>query len=140
VWVTLLGSAEQGSGAFGRIDGHGAFTWLHLTPGQRAGLLHIAVETPPARRGPSAWLLGSSIISPNALDVIVRVTFDDAHSRILGEEVAVLPTQLCKAHRLLPLNTSVLSTELASATVAQLVTEPGSYWHQPTTAAPQEPS
>jgi virginiamycin B lyase len=142
VWVTVLGTAEQGSGTFGRIDGHGAFTWLRLTSPQvkRAGLLHIALEAPPARRGPSAWLLGSSIISPNALDVIIRVTFDNPHSRILGEEVAVLPTQLCKAHRVLPLTTSVLTTELASATVAQLVTEPGSSWHQPTTAAPQEPS
>lgn len=52
--------------------------------------------------------LGSSIISPNVLDVIIRVTFDDGYPRILGKEVAVLPSQLCKAHRLLPLHTSVL--------------------------------
>ena len=116
-------------GEFHAQRGHGAFTWLRLSSPQvkRAGLLHIAFDPPPARGEPSAWLLGSSIISPNVLDVIIRVTFDNAHSRILGEEVAVLPTQLCKAHRLLPLTTSVLTTELASATVAQLVTEPGSF-------------
>ncbi|MGH3963926.1 MAG: hypothetical protein ACRDRY_11825 [Pseudonocardiaceae bacterium] len=83
---------------------------------------------------------GSSIISANVPDVIIRVTFDDGYTRILGEEVAALPTQHCKAHRLLPLNTSVLVTELTSATVAQLVTEPHSLWDQPTTPTPGEPS
>jgi len=72
--------------------------------------------------------------------VIIRVTFDDEYTKILGEEVAVLPTQQCKAHRLLPLDSSVFTTELASATVAQLVTEPGSVWHQPTTPTPEQPS
>ncbi len=73
-------------------------------------------------------------------DAIIRVSFDEGYTRILGEEVAVLPTQHCKAHRLLPLNTSLLVTELTSATVAQLVTEPNSLWDQPTTPAPGEPS
>lgn len=141
-WVTLLGSTEQGSGTFGRIDSHGALTWFRLSSSQvsRAGLLHIAFEPPAAHQPPSAWLLGSSILSPNALDVIIRVTFDNGYTQILGEEVAVLPTQQCKAHRLLPLNTSLLTTELASATIAQLITEPGSHWHQPTTPTPEQPS
>lgn len=92
------------------------------------------------RQSPSAWLLGSSITSSNVLDVIIRVTFDAGYTQILGEEVAVLPTQQCKAHRLLPLHSSLLVTELTSATVAQLVTEPNSLWHQPTTPRSQEPS
>lgn len=141
-WVALLGTSEQGTGTFGRIDGQGALTWFRLTSSEvsRAGLLHIAFDPPAVRRPPSAWLLGSSIISANVQDVIIRVTFDDGYTRILGEEVAVLPTQHCKAHRLLPLNTSLLVTELTSATVAQLVTEPHSLWDQPTTPTPGEPS
>jgi virginiamycin B lyase len=141
-WVTLLGTTDQGSGTFGRIDANGALTWFRLSspPVTRAGLLHIAFDPPPLHRPPSAWLLGSSISSPNALDVIIRVTFDDKYTQIVGEEVAVVPTQQCKAHRLLPLNNSVLTTELASATIAQLVTQPGSIWHQPTTPTPEQPS
>lgn len=141
-WVTLLGTPNQGSGTFGRIDGNGALTWFRLSspPVARAGLLHIAFDSPPLHRPPSAWLLGSSISSPNALDVIIRVSFDDKYTRTLGEEVAVLLAQQCKAHRLLPLNSSVLTTELASATIAQLVTPPPSVWHQPTTPTPEQPS
>ncbi|MGH3846455.1 MAG: hypothetical protein ACRDS0_34330 [Pseudonocardiaceae bacterium] len=141
-WVTLLGTSEQGTGTFGRIDGHGALTWFHLSATQvsQAGLLHIAFDPPTVRQAPSAWLLGSSITSSNVLDVIIRVTFDAGYTQILGEEVAVLPTQQCKAHRLLPLHSSLLVTELTSATVAQLVTEPNSLWHQPTTPRSQEPS
>jgi hypothetical protein len=92
-WVTLLGTIEQGSGTFGRIDGNGTLTWFRLNspPITRAGLLHIAFDPALARQPPSAWLLGSSISSPNALDVIIRVTFDDGYTQILGEEVAVLP-------------------------------------------------
>ncbi len=67
VWVTLLGTPEQGTGTFGRIDGRGALTWFRLSSSEvnRAGLLHIAFDPPTARRPPSAWLLSSSIISPN---------------------------------------------------------------------------
>jgi hypothetical protein len=35
------------------------------------------------------------------------------------------------AAAVLPLNNSVLTTELASAIIAQLVTQPGSVWHRP---------
>lgn len=93
--------------------------------GRNAGLLHLAFAPKVAGKLPSAWLLGSSIISPNALDAIIRVTFDDDYTQVKSEEVAALPTQLCKAHRLLVLDNCVLATELTSATVAQLVADRG---------------
>lgn len=137
LWVVLLGTTEQGTGTFGRINGNGEITWFTLTSpaGRKAGLLHIAFD-PPGQERRNAWLLGSSIISPNALDLIIRVTFDDTYTQLKSEEVAALPTQLCKAHRLLPLSKSVLVTELTSATVAQLVTDPRCRWHQSTTTEP----
>jgi virginiamycin B lyase len=42
---------------------------------------------------------------------------------VKSEEAAALPTQHCKAHRLLVLDNGVLATELASATVARLVAD-----------------
>ncbi|WP_433261730.1 hypothetical protein ACQPZF_27630 [Actinosynnema sp. CS-041913] len=138
LWVALLGSPEQGTGTFGRIDAQGRPTWFHLRSPEvaAAALLHLAFDPPGTPRRPRAWLLGSSIVNPNALDVVVRVTFDPDFTRITGEEVAVLPTQHCKAHRLLPLRRSVLATELTSSTVAQLTT---GRWDRPTTPVPGEP-
>lgn len=134
LWVVLLGTKEQGAGTFGRINSNGEITWFTLTSpeSRHAGLLHIAFDPPDAGQRPSAWLLGSSIISPNALDAIIRVTFDDTYTQLRSEEVAALPTQLSKAHRLLPLGKSVLATELTSATVAQLVAERGCQLDRPT--------
>jgi virginiamycin B lyase len=59
------------------------------------------------------------------MDVIIRVDFNETSTEIVDEEAAALPTQLCKAHRLLPLKSSVLATELATSTVTQLFKEPG---------------
>ncbi len=137
LWVVLLGTAVQGTGTFGRITAQGDIIWFRLNSpeGRNAGLLHIAFD---ATGG--AWLLGSSILSPNALDLFVHVTFDPAYTRIQSEEIAALPTQLCKAHRLLALQHSVLATELTSATVAQLQTTAGCHWDRPTTSASGEVS
>lgn len=139
LWVALLGSREGGTGTFGRIDARGETTWFQLTSSEvaGAGLLHIAFDPPGAGRGPGAWLLGSSIICDDVLDVVVRVTFDPDHTRITREEVTVLPTQHCKAHRLLPLRHSLLLTELTSSTVARLTT---TSWDRPTDPAPGDPS
>jgi virginiamycin B lyase len=130
LWVVLLGTAVQGTGTFGRITAQGDITWFRLSSpeGHNAGLLHMAFD---ATGG--AWLLGSSILSPNALDLFVHVTFDATYTHIQSEETAALPTQLCKAHRLLPLQQTVLATELTSATVAQVQTPPGCSWNRPTT-------
>jgi hypothetical protein len=128
LWVVLLGTKEKGTGRFGRINGDGEITWFKLTSpeGRNAGLLHLAFAPKVvAGKLPSAWLLGSSINSPNALDAIIPVTFDDNYTQVKSEEVAALPTQLCKAHRLLVLDNGVLATELTSATVAQLVADRG---------------
>lgn len=142
LWVVLLGTSEVGTGTFGRIDADGEFTWFQLTSSEvsQAGLLHLAFDPPGVDQPPGVWLLGSSVISPNVQDVIIRVTFDEQYTRILSEAVAVLPTQHCKAHRLLPLNRSLLVTELTSATVAQLITEADTVWDRPTTPEPGEPS
>ncbi|MFC5720894.1 hypothetical protein ACFP1Z_12025 [Streptomyces gamaensis] len=124
VWFVLLGSAEAGTGTFGRIDGDGRIAWYRLSSplGRTASLLHLAFDPPGAAYGrePGLWLLGSSIVCDTARDVIIRVRFDASWTRVVGEEYAALPTQLCKAHRLLPLQRSVLATELTTATVAQL--------------------
>lgn len=141
-WVALLGTTEQGTGVFGRIAADGTITWFRLRSPEiaHAGVLHIAFDPPGATTRPSAWLLGSSIICPTVLDVVIRVTFDDHYSQVTGEEVMVLPTQQCKAHRLLPLRRSLLTTELTSATVAHLSAPPGSLWERPTTPTSGDPS
>ncbi|NLU67341.1 hypothetical protein [Streptomyces sp. HNM0574] len=142
LWVVLLGSKETGTGTFGRVGADGDIAWFRLrSPEVReAGLLHVAFDPPESKRGPGLWLLGSSIISSRVLDVIVRVDFDQDYTRPGREEVAVLPTQLCKAHRLLPLPDGVLATELTSSTVATLTVAPHCHWDPPTTPAPGEPA
>jgi streptogramin lyase len=142
LWVALLGTKEQGTGTFGRINNNGEITWFTLSSpeGRHAGLLHVAFDPPGAGQRPSAWLLASSIISPNSLDAIIRVTFDDTYTQLRSEEIAALPTQLCKAHRLLPLSNSVLATELTSATVAQLVAQRDCRWDRPTTPESGDPN
>ncbi|MCC3775958.1 hypothetical protein [Streptomyces sp. UNOB3_S3] len=124
VWLVLLGTEETGTGTFGRIDEDGGIAWYRLreTRGRSASLLHLAFEPQAAGRGrePVLWLLASSIVSDDARDQIIRVRFDASWNRIVEEEYAALPTQMCKAHRLLPLTNSVLATELTTFTVAQL--------------------
>ncbi|MFF4530339.1 hypothetical protein ACFY1P_13780 [Streptomyces sp. NPDC001407] len=122
VWVVLLGTAETGTGTFGRIDEDGQIHWYRLRgpQGHSAGLLHLAFDPPGTGRGPGLWLLGSSIVSDAARDLIVRVRFDASWKRVVGEEYEALPTQRCKAHRLLPLERGVLATELTTARVARL--------------------
>lgn len=132
LWVALLGSGDHGTGTFGRIDADGSTTWFRLRSSEvaDAGRLHLAFD--PAGR-PSAWLLGSAIVSDDVLDVVVRVTFDPDCTEVVGEEVTVLPTQHCNAHRLLPLSRSLLVTELTSSTLTQLTTES---WDRPTDPEP----
>lgn len=126
VWLVLLGTEKAGTGTFGRIDEDGRITWHRLREarGRSASLLHLAFERPGTGREPVLWLLASSIVSDDARDQIIRVRFDASWTHIVEEEYAALPTQLCKAHRLLPLANSVLATELTTFTVAQLTTTP----------------
>ncbi|SFW74830.1 hypothetical protein [Amycolatopsis australiensis] len=72
--------------------------------------------------------------------MIIRVTFDDQYTRVVNEEVAFLPTQQCKAHRLLPLDNNVLATELTSSTIARLTNTRDATWDRPTTPTPAPPS
>ncbi|MBS2549145.1 hypothetical protein KGQ19_19960 [Catenulispora sp. NL8] len=136
VWTTLLGSQQQGTGTFGRIDAHDTFTWYRLrTPAAtRAGLLHLAFpDTPPFTH---VWLLGSSIINPNSYDQLVRVAFDNGFQDITAEQCVALPTQLCKAHRVLLLRDSVLATELTTATITQVTSASFANWNRPTSTLP----
>ncbi|MBB5123164.1 hypothetical protein AF335_17065 [Streptomyces eurocidicus] len=123
IWVVLLGTAKAGTGTFGRIDAEGRILWHRLNHplGRAASLLHLAFDPPGTTREPGLWLLASTIVSEQARDLIIRVRFDPSWARVTGEEYAALPTQLCKAHRLLPLENSVLATELTGARVAQLI-------------------
>ncbi|MFF4160236.1 hypothetical protein [Streptomyces sp. NPDC001678] len=122
VWVVLLGTQKAGTGTFGRIDEDGGIAWHRLRAplGRSASLLHLAFGPTGRGREPVLWLLASSIVSDDARDLVIRVRFDPSWTRIVEEEYAALPTQMCKAHRLLPLENSVLATELTTATVAQL--------------------
>jgi len=138
--VTLLGNLEAGTGTFGRIEPGGRITWFRLSSPQvaRAGLLHIAFDPPGAP--PAAWLLSSTVTSPNMPDAVIRVVFDAKLTKIVSESVAALPTQQCKAHRLLPVRDGVLVTELTSATVARLDTPRGVARQRPVTLKPADPA
>jgi streptogramin lyase len=125
IWTVLLGSADGGTGTFGRIEADDTITWFRLTSPvvRNAGLLHLAADTRPSTR-PALLLLSSSLASLAVPDTVIRVTFDPAATTVVGEEVACLPTQQCAAHRVTPLTTTVMATELASSTVAQLRSTP----------------
>ena len=121
LWFVLLGSPRSGAGTFGRIGAGGGITWFALTPheGEKIGLLHLAFD--PASSGQrGAWLVSSSIGSPDVLNALVRVTFDEGYTTLESESVCILPTPACMAHRVLPLRTSVVVTEMMTSTVAQL--------------------
>jgi len=121
VWFVLLGPRPDGGASFGRIAGDADITWFTLPPreGPALGLLHLAFD-PPGGDEHGAWLLSSSIGSPDALDALIRVTFDPTYTDQESERVSALPTQHCMAHRVLPLTRSVVATEMMTSTVAQL--------------------
>lgn len=123
VWFVLLGSPPSGAGTFGRIGADGEIDWYKLTSheGEKIGLLHLAFD-PPRSEARGVWLLSSSIGSPDVLDALIRVTFDDEYTNLESQSVSILPTQTCMAHRVLPLHTSsgVVVTEMTTSTVAQL--------------------
>ena len=81
--------------------------------------LHLAIDAPQSEeRG--AWLLSSSIVSDDAVDALIRVTFDPTYGHLESEHVSALPTQHCKAHRVLPLTQTVVASEMITSTIAQL--------------------
>ncbi|KAF9162436.1 hypothetical protein BGX21_002714 [Mortierella sp. AD011] len=116
VWFTLLGDSTQGTGTIGHIgaDGNVNYHKLKSPLGKDAALLHLAFST-TAATDHKLWLLSSSIINDNALDSVIKVTFDAQWSSIQSEEVIVMPTQRSKAHRIVLTPRYVFATELASS-------------------------
>lgn len=121
VWFTLAGNATGGSGTFGHIGASGAMSFFklkHPMLGVNSGLLHIADAT--TKDGPALWLLATSLLSNNSPDALIRVTFNSDMSAIKDEEYISMPTQNAMVHRVLPLNSTVLVSELHTFTLAQV--------------------
>ncbi|CAG8387640.1 unnamed protein product [Penicillium salamii] len=121
VWFTLAGNATGGTGTFGHIGASGKmqfFKLKHPLLGTNAGLLHIADASTTA--GPALWLLSTSLLSTESPDALIRVTFDDAIKSVADEEYISMLTQNAMVHRILPLNHTVLVSELHTFTLAQL--------------------
>ncbi|KAF9572507.1 hypothetical protein EC968_009731 [Mortierella alpina] len=91
VWFTLLGTPTQGTGTIGHIHADDTITYHKLTSprGKDAALLHLAFDL-DRDNNHVLWLLSSSIINANALDMIIKVTFDSRWKKILSEEVTML--------------------------------------------------
>ncbi|KAF9437524.1 hypothetical protein BGZ76_000398 [Entomortierella beljakovae] len=116
IWFALAGDSTHGTGTVGFIDSEDKFTFHKLTSdlGKDAALLHLAFDL-NADNTHVLWLLSSSIINPNALDMIFKTTFSPEWSAIKNEEVLVLPTQHSKAHRIIVTPTNVFATELSAS-------------------------
>lgn len=122
VWFSLAGNATGGTGTFGRVSVDGTLQFFQLKKpllGTNAGLLHLADASTPAG-GPALWLLSTSLLSPNSPDALIRVTFDASITTITGEEYISMLTQNAMVHRVLPMNGTVLVSELNTFTLAQL--------------------
>jgi hypothetical protein len=122
VWFTLAGNATGGTGTFGHIGSTGEmefFQLQHPMLGTNAGLLHIA-DASSVAGGPALWLLSTSLLSNNSPDALIRVTFDADITTISGEEYISMLTQNAMVHRVLPMDATVLVSELHTFTLAQL--------------------
>ncbi|KAJ5379881.1 uncharacterized protein N7496_002309 [Penicillium cataractarum] len=122
VWFTLAGNATGGTGTFGHIGSTGEmefFQLKHPMLGSNAGLLHIA-DASSVAGGPALWLLSTSLLSTNSPDALIRVTFDAGVTAVSGEEYISMLTQNAMVHRVLPLDKTVLVSELHTFTLAQL--------------------
>ncbi|CAG8774440.1 14813_t:CDS:1, partial [Cetraspora pellucida] len=66
------------------------------------------------------YLLSSSITNEEALNMVIKVTFDEQWTTIKKEEITIIPTPQCKAHRLLLTESNVFATELNSSKLLTL--------------------
>ncbi|KXN70157.1 hypothetical protein CONCODRAFT_78984 [Conidiobolus coronatus NRRL 28638] len=121
IWFVLLGSTTNGTGTFGYLDKDDNIKYFKLSSelAKNASLLHLAFDA-NIKKNPGLWILSSSIIKKDALDMVIRVDMDPTWSNITKEEVMVLPTQRNAAHRLLPYNDQMFATELATSKIAAL--------------------
>ncbi|KAK0649800.1 hypothetical protein B0T16DRAFT_389781 [Cercophora newfieldiana] len=121
LWFTLAGNSSGGSGTFGHIGSKGELDFFHLKEpmlGSNAALLHLADAS--TSDGPALWLLSTSLLSNKSADALIRVTFDDAVTKVTGQEYIATLTQNAMLHRVLTLNHTVMVTELNTFTLAQL--------------------
>ncbi|KAG0258199.1 hypothetical protein BG011_003432 [Mortierella polycephala] len=116
IWFTLLGDKTHGTGTIGHIDSNDKITYHKLQSplGMNAALLHLAFDL-DASNNYTLWLLSSSIINDDALDMVIKVTFDAQWQTIQSEDILVMPTQNSKAHRILLTPTNLFATELSSS-------------------------
>lgn len=122
VWFSLAGNATGGSGSFGHIASTGEMRFFQLEKpylGTDAGLLHIADASTEAG-GPALWLLSSSLFSNNSPDALIRVTFDETVTSITGEEYISMLTQNAMVHRVVPMGSTVLVSQLHTFALAHL--------------------
>jgi len=121
VWFVLLGGSSGGTGTFGKIDDIGQITWFRLTAmsASSAGLLHLAWSKTPGGRD-VLWLLASSISSMMLPNAVIRVTFDGGFGRVATQQSYSLPTQMCMAHRVVPVGASLYVSEMMSSVIAHL--------------------
>ncbi|KAF9965941.1 hypothetical protein BGZ70_003733 [Mortierella alpina] len=124
IWFTLLGSYTQGTGTIGHIHADDTITYHKLTSprGKDAALLHLAFDL-NRDNNHVLWLLSSSIINADALDMIIKVTFDPTWKNILSEEVTVMPSQHSKAHRILITEKNIFATQLSTSEVLSFYTQ-----------------
>jgi hypothetical protein len=123
VWFSLAGNATGGSGSFGHIGSTGELQLFQLKEpqlGTNAGLLHIA-DASTVVGGPALWLLSTSLLSTNSPDALIRVTFDAAITSITGEEYISMLTQNAMVHRVVPMDATVLVSQLHTFTLTQLM-------------------
>ncbi|CAG8736766.1 17763_t:CDS:1, partial [Cetraspora pellucida] len=110
-----------GTGTFGFIDQYDNIVYHKLTSllGENAALLHLAFDV-AYKTNYKLYLLSSSIVNEKALNMIIKVTFDEQWTTIKNEEIIMIPTPQCKAHRLLPTQFNVFATELTSSKLLTL--------------------
>lgn len=121
LWFTLAGNATGGTGTFGHIGSTGELKFFHLKEpmlGSNAGLLHLADASDS--EGPALWLLSTSLLSNKSADALIRVAFDDAITKVAGQEYISILTQNAMTHRVAVLGSTVMVSELNTFTLAQL--------------------
>ncbi|KXG50804.1 uncharacterized protein PGRI_063760 [Penicillium griseofulvum] len=121
VWFTLAGNATGGTGTFGHIGTSGEMKFFQLQHplGVNSGLLHLADAT-THDVGPALWILSTSLLSNDSPDALIHVTFNDDLTSVADEEYISMLTQHSKVHRVVPLDSTVLVSELSTFTLAQL--------------------
>ncbi|KAG0197366.1 hypothetical protein BGX28_009132 [Mortierella sp. GBA30] len=123
IWFTLLGNKTHGTGTVGHIGADDKITYHKLNSplGKDAALLHLVFDLDAANNH-ALWLLSSSIINDNALDMVIKVTFDAQWKAIQSEDIVVMLTQRSKAHRIVLTPTNVFATQLSSSKLLSFYT------------------